>query len=428
MSLLYTIGNLLVLATLIITWRRRVAPESRSHFLPGVLIKLLAGVVLGALYMYYYRGGDTLVFFRDAEALTTWAKAHPVEFVNGLLSGRVPISLVSDQPRPLFFVGLVSCINLLTGNSYWLTSLWLSFCSFAATWYLVRTLHQIFPDARAAASAALLFFPSVVFWSSGVMKESLAFGALCVLTALAVRWLYRLPLRTPDAPWALVAVVLLLLLKYYWAAVFFPCFVTSAILSRVPTLQTASVGRLITCWVALFAVLVTAAMLLHPNFYPQNFLTVIKTNHDALVAFTTSGLYIHYYQLNESWGSMLLNAPWALVSGLLRPFLFEARSVFQALQGLENLALLVLLVFGWQHWRLPAREHRLAWLATLTFIGVLCVLLALSTPNLGTLSRYRIAFLPFFVFLLLMNTPAFRGRSFRKIFKDMNRFGSTVKK
>lgn len=260
------------------------------------------------------------------------------------------------------------------------------------------------------------------------MKESLAFGALCLLTALALKWLYHQPLRPVDALIALVGLVLLLPLKYYWAAVFFPSFLASAILSRVPRMQKAGVGTLLAAWCGLLGVLLWVATLLHPNFYPEHFLTVIKSNHDALVSFSADGLYIHYYQLEAKWGSMLLNAPWALLSGVLRPFLFEARSIFQALQGLENLVLLVLLVFGWHRWRLPTREHRLAWLATITFVIILCVLLALSTPNLGTLSRYRIAFLPFFVFLLLMNMPALRGRSFRKIFKDMNRFGSTGKK
>jgi hypothetical protein len=39
-------------------------------------------------------------------------------------------------------------------------------------------------------------------------------------------------------------------------------------------------------------------------------------------------------------------------------------------------------------------------LPILIYCFVLCILLAISTPNFGTLSRYRIGFLPFFVFVL----------------------------
>jgi hypothetical protein len=44
-------------------------------------------------------------------------------------------------------------------------------------------------------------------------------------------------------------------------------------------------------------------------------------------------------------------------------------------------------------------------LATASYCIVLCVFLALSTPNLGTLSRYRVGFLPFLIFLLAYRNP-----------------------
>lgn len=48
-------------------------------------------------------------------------------------------------------------------------------------------------------------------------------------------------------------------------------------------------------------------------------------------------------------------------------------------------------------------------LALLFYCLALAVLLGLSTPNLGTLNRYRAALLPFVLWLALQNDYAARG-------------------
>jgi hypothetical protein len=111
-----------------------------------------------------------------------------------------------------------------------------------------------------------------------------------------------------------------------------------------------------------------------------------------------------------------------LFSGLFRPFIAEARTALQLLIALENLVLMVLTAGALtQVKRLASSKHRLLLLAILIYTILMCIFLALSTPNFGTLSRYRVGFLPYFVFLLTIENPLIYKLMTLKIFRNLVR-------
>ena len=69
----------------------------------------------------------------------------------------------------------------------------------------------------------------------------------------------------------------------------------------------------------------------------------------------------------------------------------------------ENAALLVATLMALPAMRYIARSpHRLLLVSLIVYTGMLCVFITLSTPNFGTLCRYRVGYMPFFVFLVLI--------------------------
>jgi hypothetical protein len=102
----------------------------------------------------------------------------------------------------------------------------------------------------------------------------------------------------------------------------------------------------------------------------------------------------------------LVFAPFALVTSLFRPFLFEARSAQVAVNALETTVLLVwwIRVFirvGWREVVKTIFRYPLL-VFSLTFTLGFAVAVGLTTTNLGTLSRYRMPLVPFFWALLLI--------------------------
>src|SRR5690606_30639556 len=161
-----------------------------------------------------------------------------------------------------------------------------------------------------------------------------------------------------------------------------------------------SLRKLSAVWFSVFIVLFVVVSQTHPNFYLSRFVSVISENHDKIVASSPAENVIHYNNLHNSWTSLATNSPLALFSGLFRPLIFEAHSVASAVYALENLFLLVVFV-AWlirPRWN---RDAHLLLLAAIVSCIILCVFLSLSTPNFGTLSRYRIGFIAVFVMLVL---------------------------
>lgn len=410
MTELFTIVNLTAISLL--AWRewKRLAASDTLTYWTALALRLAGGLAIGILYKYYYDGvpGDTFVFFNDASRLADLFYSHPAAYFDFLLSGDSPVGIATTEPRSVFFVAILSFINLATGNNYWVSSLWFSFFAFSCSYRLVIKLDSVFPALRLASRIALLFIPSVVVWSSGIIKESLAFAAVAIL---AVHFLSLMRWQKPTwLDYLAVAfyTYLLLSLKYYWGAVLIPSMVTSLIVhwtfARKQRNRWAAAG----VWIVVFLLVSVIASFTHPNFYMERFLVVIVENHDVFVRISRPENIIGFYNLSADWLSILVNSAWALLSGLFRPVIFEATSMTGFVAGAENLFFLVLVFWKLKFIRPPQDKDTLIVLTAIVYVVVLCIFLALSTPNFGTLSRYRVGFLPFFVLLVLGNHPAFR--------------------
>jgi hypothetical protein len=406
--------HIFFLATLAIIWWRKIQ-LLRIFFWPALIFKLAAGILLGLLYTYYYSVGDTFGFFQDATLLAKLARTDLSIYLDFLWNGDESFAVWSDliykQERSLFFAKVISVFSLITFDNYWITSLYFSFLSFAATWFLVTTIVRSFPECSLAAVIAFLFFPSVVFWGSGIIKECAALACLSFLSCIFIKQWKRL--RVPFIQWlvAVWAVWILWNLKYYYAAVYIPVVVTAYVIHAFvgPRLKLERARSEILVWAIIFVVPLFLVSLIHPNFYPERFLEVIVVNYEAFGTISDPNDMIHFHDLKATPVSMLMNAPWALVSGLFRPFIWESENVLQLFISIENLVLVILLVTAFPGLKaVRTSRDRLLIIALIIYCLILCVFVTLSTPNFGTLARYRVGYLPFFAFLVMCDNPVIR--------------------
>ncbi|MCB0494032.1 MAG: hypothetical protein KDC93_16620 [Cyclobacteriaceae bacterium] len=380
----------------------------KLFFIGGLLIKVLAGICVGLVYTYYYTAGDTFGFFYDAQVLNSLLDKADGAYFNFILFGdrsfEVVEGLVNLERRSLFFVKNLSLVTMVSFNSYWVSSIFFSIASFLGCWYAFKKMIVHFPEGRWSGLVSFLFVPTFIFWSSGIIKESLSVAALMYLTGFTIALVFKEKSKLWEWVLAAIAVLFLWKLKYYWAALFIPAAFTTVLLIRliIPVLPTRNKVFETLLWISVFGLIVLGGSNIHPNFYLSRFLNVVVENHNAYVVASQNGPVVHFYNLEASWGSILLNSPWALFSGLFRPAIVESVSFFQIVVALENLLLMALFVFNLRYisslWN---SKHRLLIISVGIYICLLAIFLTLSTPNFGTLSRYRVGFLPFFFFLLL---------------------------
>lgn len=395
--------------------------DVKQFFLPALAFKLLAGVCLGLIYTFYYTVGDTFGFFDDAQQLVRLFQNDLGGYINFIWSGdassELGSTLINVQFRSLFLVKILSVVLLGSFNNYWMASLYFSLSSFLGSWYLLTKIQFYFSKGTGAAVISFLFIPSFIFWSSGIIKESLAIGALMFLAGCYVQIINKASARWWEWLTALVSIIVLWNLKYYWAALFIPSAITSIVVVRIILKWIPKLNRIseTITWITLFCCIVLAASTIHPNFYLSRFLMVVVENNNAYTMVSDHGPSVHFYDLQATWSSILLNSPWALFSGLFRPFLFESQTLFQLIISIENLLLLLLCVYNFKYLKAAMNSsHRHLILSAAIYIILLAAFLTLSTPNFGTLSRYRVGFLPFFFFLLLYHPCQ---PLFEKVFK-----------
>lgn len=370
--------------------------------------KLVMSAGLGLVYIYYYLANDTWLFFKDASVLANFGKEDFMSYFNFLFTDELPASLkeqlINSQPRSLFLVKFMSVFSWIGGNSYWISAAWFSLISFFASWYLFTVVTNLFENSGLAASLSFLFFPSIVFWSSGLIKETLALAGIYFISGTFLKFIHQQKPFWFEWLIALLGFYVAWNLKYYWTALFGAVVFTYVIVFLIGNQFSVLQKHKIIGWLIIFGFLCAGASFLHPNFYLDRFLDVLINNHNEFIKISDDDGLIHFNHLHANWASVIMNSPWALFSGLLRPFVWEASGMTAILASLENFLITILLISSLCGLRIK-RSRRLLLFSTIMYIALLCIFLALSTPNLGTLSRYRVGFLPFMIFIISYRNP-----------------------
>ncbi len=420
MDIIFTILNLSFLAWLSFRLYKK-DNQLRPYFFPALCLKLVSGLLLGYLYLSYYDDlGDTLVFFKKANQLVNLAYSEPIGYIEYVLNSDISIIDIGllGQPRALFFVKITSFFSLITRQSYWMTSLYFSFFSFVAIWYSVRVLIAKYTYQEAIVFS-FFFPPSVVFWSSGVIKESVALGAITLFVAATLKLIENKG-DFKNLIILLFSAVVLWKIKYYYAAVLFMV-TTAYVLTTLAIQQWAYLkkGRVrITFFYLLICFFLLAAVtLLHPNFQLGRFTSVVVDNYNQFESISQKGDFIEYDGLTKDWTSIIYHSPKALFSGLFRPYIWESSDVLKLLYSFENAFFLILTIYVFFCFpRKISEKDYLGILSILIFSVILIIFLSLSAPNFGTLIRYKTGVMPF-LFLLVTANNTYIKKVMQFIFK-----------
>jgi hypothetical protein len=414
--------SIIILA--IALWFSRKFPDNKFIFWCAFGLKMLCGFGVGWLYMSYYREGDTMAFYHDATILADLFKEDAFIYLSTLFTGSISLltgDLILLDPRSLFFVRLISPLAIISGNNYWIMASYCSLLSFCAAWYLYKVVATFFPLLRFSAAVALLFFPSVIFWSSGLIKESIACASLFLITSIFIKFWSEKKLKLTEVVVMLVSAYLLWNLKYYYAVVLLSVGISLVVFRIYLQPRVGKVWKQVIVWIVLFAVLLAAISQLHPNFHPALFIEVVVSNYNVYQEYSQAGGSIKFYSFDSNIWSVLRNTPVATFSALFRPFVTEVTGPMQLAAAIENLLLLLLSATAIVAVVRKGRtgDHTVLVVGVAMYVFLLADFLALSAPNFGTLSRYRIGFLPFFIILIMAGNPLVR--TLERRFADLAR-------
>ena len=400
--------------------RKRVTNRyTRQYFLPALTLKFIGAIALGLIYQFYYGGGDTFNYYGHA---TVIHEAFQHSFTAGmkllLTSGgaydpetiRYTANMYwyQEGSSEYLLARIAAVFGLLCFNSYVVIGLFFALLSFSGVWAMYITFAAIRPSMYKQLAWTLFFIPSLFFWGSGLLKDSLCFGALGWLFYALYRGAIMRRKISRNFIIGFITAYLLFYLKVYILLCFLPAallWVFNETNSRIKSQTMRLLARPVL--LGLGGVLA---------FYATTNLTEGDAKYDLdnigeRSKITADYLYQQsqlqegsgYYlgELDGSIGSMVKLAPQAIGTALFRPFVWEAHNPVMLLSALEALFILGFTL------RILYRTGliRTLGIITRTPILVLCFVFGLTfaasvgvtSNNFGTLVRYKIPMIPFYL-------------------------------
>ena len=400
--------------------RARVTNQfTKQFFIPALTLKFIGAIALGLVYQFYYGGGDTYNYFFHTKIIYS---AFGDSFSNGLkllldnggstdpATAKYVAQMYWHQPHSTEYatVRIAAFFGLFCFNNYSVIALFFAATSFSGLWAMYVTFARIRPHVYKQLAWAIFYIPSMFFWGSGLMKDSLAVGALGWLFYALYRGAIQKRGILKAAAVGFLAAYALLSIKVYILL----CFLPGALL-WVFNENNALIKNQTVRILAKPLFFVVGGLI---AIYAATNLTKGDDKYDVDKIGERSKITADYlyetsvkqngsaYTLGKQDGTisgMVKLAPQAIVTALFRPLIFEARNPIMLLSAIEaGFFLIFTLRIFW----------RTGVVATLKFVATTPVLVmcfvfslifaasvAINSSNFGTLVRYKIPMIPFYL-------------------------------
>ena len=319
---------------------------------------------------------------------------------------------------------LVTIFSFFTFGKFMAINLVFSMISFTGTWRLFRFFYEQYPHMHKQFAIAILYLPTFVFWSSGILKDPICTGALGWITYSLYSIFYTKNNLIKNIILVLLFGYLLTALKIYILVAYLPFFILFLILKNVNLVKNPAVKALLIIGFILGSVLgfvkITSSIQGALSSYASKGITQsiknYQTNYENQAEFVQSNFSLGV-EFDGSVVSLARMAPAAIVATLFRPFIWESKKLSTLLSSLESLALMLFTLYVFRKVGIIRFLKTVVKNPIVLYCFFYSVLFALfvgaTTLNFGTLVRYKIPGIPFYLislfFVLEFNKRAKKG-------------------
>jgi hypothetical protein len=389
--------------------------STKKYFIPALTVKFIGAIGLGLIYQFYYGGGDTFQYFYHIKILYAALLDSPVAWLKMMLSsGQFDQDTYQytsrmqwyRSPTEFIVIKFGSFFSLFSFNTYTVIGLFFAFLSFTGMWKMYQTFLKLYPSLYKEFAIAVFFLPSVFFWGSGLMKDSLTIGSLGWLFFGFYQGLIEKHKVFKSIVIILISAYFIYSIKVYILLSFLPpalfwIFLENNKRIKSPALR--MLARPLFILLGLASAYIGATRLTEGDarYDINNIGERSRINAVYLTKQVVTGSAYDIGIFDGSLSSMVTVGPQAIVVSLYRPFLWEVRNPVMLLSAIEASIFIffTLRIF-----------YRAGFLKTLKFIGskpilVFCMVFSVvlafgvgtNSGNFGTLVRYKIPFMPFYL-------------------------------
>lgn len=402
-------------------------PIYQRYYIRGLNYKMLGSLGFAFIYLFYYRGGDTInfyitmkpvykLFFRDPGTclyfVLTPFPGYPLECFYDAYSHGAAYLLRGTASLTTIRIG--SLVNLFCFNSYLVCSVVFGFISYIFGFRAFTLFCSIYPKLEKPFSIAFLMIPSVIFWGSGVSKDTIMLGCIFLFITSYYGLVISKKNIVVNILWLIASSLIISSIRGF---ILFSIIPGVMLMTAVYYRSALKSGILRIVAGPLFLLVGGAASYMFIQGIGNS---VQSYNLDALTQ-KAEGFHSWHTTLGEtqggsfyslgddvdySLGGILRKAPLALVICLFGPFVWQIRNAVMLLSGIESLVFL----FYFFRVFLTGRAYRAVNILFRDHIVMLCIpiiiivgiAIGMTSFNYGALVRYRIPVQPLLAVLLIV--------------------------
>lgn len=423
MSILFPLIFLLFITWGVYKWRFfNLQGISRRFLVLAFLLKITAGLLLTLLYTEYYTNrqeADTFRYFDDSSHLHRAATENPKAYARMLFGVDDGADLMPyldsmnnwfPAERTTFYndnrtvIRINALLRWVSFGNYYIHLFVFAFAAFYGITFIYKAFHRYFTGKKKWLAVILFLTPSLVFWSSGILKEGpllFVFGiTLNVLNKIFTKRAYR------QHYLLLVGCALFLFhLKFYVGLMLIPA--TTGYLWILNKKGPHAIVKLIANYAAYFF----AAVIWHRINWHWSLFTVLKWKRRDFIGLANemnAKSFFHTGALEDNPISFLIHVPEGFFNAILRPFIWDVYSLVILPNAVENIIIVLFILFCIIYGSVK-QFNKIGYF----FIGYafsLLTVIGMVTPIVGSLVRYKIPAIPFLLlfFLLFLNKNKIR--------------------
>lgn len=386
-------------------------------------VKVIGALSFAFVLQYYYGSGDSMVYFSEASSFHNHIIDKPsnLRFFFASVDQYALLSDLAHTGRTYFVIDssalvvikLATFFSLLSFNTYLTTTLFFVLLSFSGLWAIFLIFSKLYPLLKKQLAWGILYLPSLNFWSSGIMKDSITIAALGWLFYSFYMFFILKRRKSVYLVISIISIYLMLVIKYYIIAAISIAFILSGIFTLLLNLRPVAlrVGLIVGILISIFILFTTENS-------EQTFLSSASIDIIVDEIATQQRLYLTNKTVDEgnfdagsltpTLSGLLEKIPEAIVAVLYRPFIWESKKFMIFLSGFENFILMILSIIiiiraGLFNFLKIILTHNLVRFC-LFFTIILAIIIGLTTFNFGTILRYKAPCMPFYTsFLILIN-------------------------
>ncbi len=390
-------------------------PFSTRSLQLAFILRIAMGFGLFLIYSYHYpsrQDADTFKYFDDSKYMYDAFWTNPGDYFKMLFGIHCYTEYfnteyfnnmsnwVRSYDNGLFndnrlMIRANAFLRIFSFGNYHVHSIILAFLAFMGSFSLSKLFFEV-SRSKVLTYIAVFLVPSLIFWSSGILKEAV------LLAALGFFAYHFYQLFDSNRTWKNYVMLflmscVLIVLKLYVFMAFFPAILIWMVISKW--------RRSLWVYLLMYILFIAIATLIgevNPQYDFVNLIVDKQKQFIRLADFYPVNSRFDLEVLTYEFWSLLLSSPEAIFNVFTKPWPNELNSILYIPSFIENAVILLLLFTTFVYRKaLKVKEWDFV-IFCLSFCIILYTVIGLTTPITGAIVRYKIPAIPFLMMAVFM--------------------------